>query len=246
MPRYSRDELIQRIRQVALANRIDPDIAVEQLRRESGNFNPIYVYGPGRSPAGAQGLAQFMPGTWARYGRGSPFDPDAALEAWAKYMRDLLERFGGRYDVALAGYNSGENRTEYERAAREGRQINWRTLPRRVQEETEPYVREILAQARRGVDYLAQGLRGSGSAQPSGRPDVAAYLVSAVSTPGVRRQIVLGLGLLLIVFAVSAYGTSRKGQAKVFNFEAMRKAGGTVKRAVKAYVKGASEARQAA
>jgi soluble lytic murein transglycosylase-like protein len=142
-------EIIQKIRAKAAAAGIDTEIAVAQLRRESAGFNPHYVFGPGKSPAGAMGLAQFMPGTWATYGRGNPYNVDDALEAWAKYMRKLLNQFGGRYDLALAGYNSGENRAEYAAAARAGRAINWAVLPRGVQSETQEYVRVILANAGR-------------------------------------------------------------------------------------------------
>ena len=56
-----------------------------QLMAESG-FNPFAV-----SPAGARGIAQFMPGTAAAYGLRDPFDPDAAIDAQAHLMSDLLD-----------------------------------------------------------------------------------------------------------------------------------------------------------
>ncbi len=71
-----------------------------QLMAES-NFNPFAV-----SPAGASGIAQFMPGTAAAYGLGDPFDPDAAIDAQAHLMSDLLGRFGS-VALALAAYNAG-------------------------------------------------------------------------------------------------------------------------------------------
>ena len=58
-----------------------------QLYAES-NFNPF-----AQSPAGAQGIAQFMPGTARSYGLSNPFDADAAIDAQAHLMRDLLARF---------------------------------------------------------------------------------------------------------------------------------------------------------
>ncbi|MBU2765587.1 transglycosylase SLT domain-containing protein [Acidithiobacillus ferrivorans] len=58
------------------------------------------------SPKGAQGLMQFMPGTWARYGHGSPFNPKAALFAGAAYLRHLALKLGS-WPLALAGYNAG-------------------------------------------------------------------------------------------------------------------------------------------
>jgi len=60
------------------------------------------------SPKGARGLMQFMPETAARYGLTNPNDPRAAIDAAAKYLRDLLARFGGRLDLTLAAYNAGE------------------------------------------------------------------------------------------------------------------------------------------
>jgi soluble lytic murein transglycosylase-like protein len=71
-----------------------------QLYKESG-FNPF-----ARSPAGAQGIAQFMPGTARAYGLANPFDADRAIDAQAHLMRDLLRQFGD-VRLALAAYNAG-------------------------------------------------------------------------------------------------------------------------------------------
>jgi soluble lytic murein transglycosylase-like protein len=71
-----------------------------QLMAES-NFNPYAVSG-----AGAQGIAQFMPGTAAAYGLGDPFDAPAAIDAQAHLMSDLLREFGS-VALALAAYNAG-------------------------------------------------------------------------------------------------------------------------------------------
>lgn len=104
----TRSQLIAMAQGVAARYGIDPDIGIRQLAQESGNFSPAVVYGPRKSSAGAAGIAQFMPATAARFGLGNPYDPVAALEAWGKYMSHLLSIFGGRYDLALAGYNWGE------------------------------------------------------------------------------------------------------------------------------------------
>ena len=71
-----------------------------QLHAESG-FNPFAV-----SPAGAQGIAQFMPGTARAYGLADPFDAEQAIQAQARMMRDLLRRFAS-VPLALAAYNAG-------------------------------------------------------------------------------------------------------------------------------------------
>jgi hypothetical protein len=71
-----------------------------QLYAESG-FNPAAV-----SPAGAQGIAQFMPGTARSLGLNDPFDAPKAINAQGHLMRDLLRRFGS-VPLALAAYNAG-------------------------------------------------------------------------------------------------------------------------------------------
>ena len=76
------------------------NLLAAQLLAES-NFNPFAV-----SPAGASGIAQFMPETAASYGLSDPFDPDRAIDAQAHLMSDLLEQFG-EVSLALAAYNAG-------------------------------------------------------------------------------------------------------------------------------------------
>jgi hypothetical protein len=86
----------------AAANRwnVSASLLAAQLMAES-NFNPFAV-----SPAGAAGIAQFMPGTAAMYGLTDPFDADASINAQAHLMSDLLEQFGSPA-LALAAYNAG-------------------------------------------------------------------------------------------------------------------------------------------
>jgi hypothetical protein len=79
---------------------VSAGLLAAQLMAES-NFNPYAV-----SPAGAQGIAQFMPGTAAAYGLDDPFDAAEAIDAQAHLMSDLLEQFGS-VQLALAAYNAG-------------------------------------------------------------------------------------------------------------------------------------------
>jgi len=128
---------------------VNPNLALAQIGRES-SFNPRAV-----SPAGAKGLAQFMPATAARFGLTDPFDPVASMDAWGQYMISMLAMFNGRYDLALAGYISGENRAEYAAATRESRPINYSALPASIQSTVRNYVTGIMNQA--GITYDFSG-----------------------------------------------------------------------------------------
>jgi hypothetical protein len=79
---------------------VSPGLLAAQLMAESG-FNPRAV-----SPAGALGIAQFMPATARSYGLRDPFDPIAGIDAQAHLMSDLLRRFHS-VPLALAAYNAG-------------------------------------------------------------------------------------------------------------------------------------------
>lgn len=105
------------------------------------------------SPKGARGPMQFMPGTAARYGLRDPHNPGPAIDAAARYFRDLLRRFDGRVDLALAAYNAGEGTVTSFMTGKplvlgEGRIVNARGvvtggIPPYA--ETQRYVRSVLA-----------------------------------------------------------------------------------------------------
>ncbi len=66
-------------------------------------FRPALV-----SAKGARGMMQFMPATAARFGLDNPHDPAAAINAAARYVRFLSDRYNHRLELVLAGYNAGE------------------------------------------------------------------------------------------------------------------------------------------
>ncbi len=100
----SLDETICRlIEATATANGIPPELFIRLIWRES-SFRPHVT-----SSAGAQGIAQFMPGTAAEWKLDDPFDPEKAIPASAAYLTALKTQFGN-WGLALAAYNAGPNR----------------------------------------------------------------------------------------------------------------------------------------
>lgn len=82
---------------------LDPMLIKSVMHAESA-FNPNAV-----SRKGASGLMQLMPDTARRYGVASIFDPRQNTMGGARYLSFLLDRFDGDLELALAGYNAGEN-----------------------------------------------------------------------------------------------------------------------------------------
>jgi peptidoglycan DL-endopeptidase CwlO len=105
---------------------VDANLLAAVAKQESG-FDPKAV-----SHAGAQGLMQLMPATAKGLGVTNSFDPAQAVDGAARLLSDLMDRFGGRTDLALAGYNAGP-----------GAVMRYDGVP--PYPETQNYVRNILA-----------------------------------------------------------------------------------------------------
>lgn len=84
----------------AAKHEVPVNVLAGLLIQESGG-NPRAV-----SPAGAQGLMQFMPGTARGLGI-DPFDPGQAIDAGARYLKQMADQSGGDWKQAVAKYNAG-------------------------------------------------------------------------------------------------------------------------------------------
>ena len=96
----SRQDVRQMVWEEAKRQNVDPTLAVKLAWQES-RFNQ-----DARSPAGAIGTMQLMPGT-ARLLKVDPDDVAGNIRGGITYLKQQLARFGGRQDLALAAYNAG-------------------------------------------------------------------------------------------------------------------------------------------
>jgi hypothetical protein len=81
-----------------------PVAFLTRLIWQESSFRPNAI-----SPAGAQGVAQFMPGTAGERGLANPFDPEQAIPKSAQFLADLNQDFGN-LGLAAAAYNGGAAR----------------------------------------------------------------------------------------------------------------------------------------
>jgi hypothetical protein len=125
-PKPSVDEICRTLAQAAADNRLPEEFFTQLIWQES-RFDPAAV-----SPAGAQGIAQFMPQTAATRGLTNAFDPLEALQESASYLSELRTTFHGNLGLAAAAYNAGPSQVEAWLAGR-------RSLPA----ETQAYVRIV-------------------------------------------------------------------------------------------------------
>ena len=102
-PRMAPPDVARLVDTIAPSSGLEPQLLLAVISAESG-FRARAV-----SPKGAQGLMQLMPATARRFGVADPFDPRDNVRGGAMYLKWLLRRFDGDLQLAIAGYNAGED-----------------------------------------------------------------------------------------------------------------------------------------
>ncbi len=131
------DRICDLIAAQAKANSIPPEFFARLIWKES-RFDHQAV-----SPVGAEGIAQFMPGTAKLRGLKDPFNIDEAIPASAKFLAELKQNMGN-FGLAAAAYNAGE-----------GRVSRWMSSGGFLPLETEDYVLDITGEP--ADNFVARG-----------------------------------------------------------------------------------------
>ena len=149
------DKRVRRLKEIFTQERVPAELI--WLAEVESSFNPR-----ARSPVGAAGLFQLMPGT-ARdlnltvgFLRDDRMNEDKNARAAAQYLRRLHERFGD-WRLALAAYNAGEKRVADLLARQKGKSFD--AIAARLPAETQMYVPKVEATIRRRENRALQQMR---------------------------------------------------------------------------------------
>ena len=162
------DEAVVRI---AAEHSLPPQLIHSVIKVES-NYNAQAV-----SSKGAQGLMQLIPSTARRFGVGNAFNPVENIQGGAKYLRYLLDLYGGNYPLALAAYNAGE-----------GAVNRYRGVPPFA--ETQNYVTLVRRQLELAKNAAAKTVAAPAPPQPIEAKDAGpAHVVEIVQADGTVRYV---------------------------------------------------------
>jgi hypothetical protein len=158
--------LCRLIDEAALARHIPPGFLTRLIWRES-SFRTGVI-----SSAGAQGVAQFMPGTAKERGLEDPFDPEQAIPKAAEFIHELKNRFGN-LGLAAAAYNGGPARV-----------ASWLAGQGGLPSETRNYVYAVTG--RSAEDWIAERAETQEQQEPDDAPSPQRCLqvVAALRKPG--------------------------------------------------------------
>ncbi|RWP34736.1 lytic transglycosylase domain-containing protein [Mesorhizobium sp.] len=192
-PRPAKQRLLDRVCNLIEAhadqNGLPKDFFARLIWKES-RFDPNAV-----SPVGAEGIAQFMPGTAKIRGLANSFDIEQAIPASAKYLAEMKTGFGN-LGLAAAAYNAGESRVS-----------RWLSSGGFLPMETENYVLDIMGEpADRFTDTAY-----AGSIQPLDKK--ASFAVACRRLPVIKSQTVAMASINVKPWGVQVAGNFRRAAA---------------------------------
>jgi hypothetical protein len=121
--------------QAAQKYKVNPNLIAAIIKKESTFKNNL------RSGAGAMGYMQLMPGTARDLGVRNAMDPTQNIMGGTKYIRQMLENYGGNVELALAAYNWGAGNLN---KARRRYGSSWSSIRSHAPKETRDYVDKIM------------------------------------------------------------------------------------------------------
>ncbi|RUW22469.1 lytic transglycosylase [Mesorhizobium sp. M4B.F.Ca.ET.215.01.1.1] len=173
----------------AVGNGLPKDFFARLIWKES-RFDPNAV-----SPVGAEGIAQFMPGTAKMRGLANPFDIEQAIPASAKYLAEMKVSYGN-LGLAAAAYNAGENRVS-----------RWLGSGGFLPMETESYVFDVMGEP---VDKFSDGSY-AGNIEPLDAK--ASFAVACRKLPVIMSQTVAMASINVKPWGVQVAGNFRRSAA---------------------------------
>ena len=167
-----------------------PENFFARLIWKESRFDPDAV-----SPVGAEGIAQFMPGTARMRGLANSFDIEQAIPASARYLGDLKTSFGN-LGLAAAAYNAGENRVS-----------RWLSSGGFLPLETEEYVLDVMGEPADNFTERAH----TGTIRPLDKN--ATFSVACRKLPTIMSQTVAMASVNIKPWGVQVAGNFRRAAA---------------------------------
>ena len=192
-PQSAKQRLIDKVCNLIEAhadlNGLPKDFFARLIWKES-RFDPNAV-----SPVGAEGIAQFMPGTAKMRGLANSFDITQAIPASAKYLAEMKVTYGN-LGLAAAAYNAGENRVS-----------RWLSSGGFLPMETESYVFDIMGEP---VDKFTDK---SYAGNPQPLDPKASFAVACRRLPAIMSTTVAMASINVMPWGVQVAGNFRRSAA---------------------------------